>query len=157
MSKLFYPPNWCPFSSVQTISNFHRALVSIILSSQVFFAKNGPMYLTCLPPFKHQTKSLQEINSKTRTQFLTSRAETNCKGLRAAFRSGVLVSRSERAPAREVSSSEGFCREGLLGAILLRAAMIAGNGSSGESCCCCCLSLVGRKKESRSVGGRQRG
>lgn len=52
---------------------------------------------------------------------LTSRAETICRGRRAALRSVVLVSRSYKAWAMLVSSSEGFCREGLLAAILLRA------------------------------------
>ena len=42
-----------------------------------------------------------------------------------AFRSVVLLSRSNRAPAIAVSSSEGFCRDGELWAILLIAAMIA--------------------------------
>jgi hypothetical protein len=55
----------------------------------------------------------------------TSRAETNCRGRREAFRSWVLLSRSYRALASEVSNSEGFCLDGELGAILLRAAMIA--------------------------------
>jgi hypothetical protein len=59
--------------------------------------------------------------------FLTSRADTNCNGLKDAFKSGVLISRSERAVARDISSSEGCCLEGLLAAILLTAAMIAGN------------------------------
>lgn len=35
------------------------------------------------------------------------------------MRSAVLVSRSKRAPAMLVSSSDGLAREGLLGAILL--------------------------------------
>ena len=38
----------------------------------------------------------------------------------------MLVSRSERALAKDDSNSEGLCLDGLLGAILLRAAMIAG-------------------------------
>ena len=52
-------------------------------------------------------------------RFLTSRADTNCRGRRATFRSAVLVSRSYRAPAMLVSSSDGFWRDGLFGAILL--------------------------------------
>lgn len=55
----------------------------------------------------------------------TSRADTICRGRRVAFRSWVLLSRSNRAPAIADSSSEGFCLDGELGAILLRAAMIA--------------------------------
>jgi hypothetical protein len=39
-----------------------------------------------------------------------------------------LLSRSKRAPAIAVSSSEGFCRDGELGAILLMAAIIASDG-----------------------------
>jgi hypothetical protein len=64
----------------------------------------------------------------TRAVVLTSRAETNCKGRRVAFRSCVLLSRSKRAPAIAVSSSEGFCRDGELEAILLMAAIIASDG-----------------------------
>lgn len=52
-------------------------------------------------------------------RILTSRAETNCRGRRATLRSAVLVSRSYSAPAMLVSSSEGFWRDGLFGAILL--------------------------------------
>lgn len=54
----------------------------------------------------------------------TSRAETNCRGRREAFKSLVLLSRSKRALAREDSNSEGLCLEGELAAILLREAMI---------------------------------
>ena len=60
-----------------------------------------------------------------RRRNLTSRAETNCRGRRVAFRSCVLLSRSNRAPAMEVSSSEGLCRDGELRAILLTAAMVS--------------------------------
>ena len=56
---------------------------------------------------------------------LTSRADTNCRGLSAVFMSGMFDSRSKRALAILVSSSEGRCLEGLVGAILLRADMIA--------------------------------
>ena len=57
--------------------------------------------------------------------FLTSLADTNCKGRSAVFISGMFDSRSYRALAILFSSSEGFCLDGLVGAILLRAAMIA--------------------------------
>lgn len=57
--------------------------------------------------------------------FLTSRAEVNCKGLRALFMSGVLDSRSKRALEMLVSSSDGCCLDGLVAAILFRWAMIA--------------------------------
>lgn len=53
---------------------------------------------------------------------LTSRAETKFRGRKALFMSGMLVSRSYRALAMLVSTSEGFCLEGLLGAILFKAA-----------------------------------
>lgn len=57
---------------------------------------------------------------------LTSRAETNCKGLKAVFMSGMFDSRSYSALAILDSSSEGRWRDELVGAILLRAAaMIA--------------------------------
>jgi hypothetical protein len=56
---------------------------------------------------------------------LTSLADVIWRGRRAAFRSLVFVSRSYRAVAMEVSSSEGFWRDGLVGAILLRALMVA--------------------------------
>jgi hypothetical protein len=56
---------------------------------------------------------------------LTSLADEIWRGRRAAFRSLVFVSRSYRAVAMEVSSSEGFWRDGLVGAILLRALMVA--------------------------------
>lgn len=52
---------------------------------------------------------------------LTSRAETNCSGRKALFISGMLVSSSYNAVAMFVSISEGFAREGLLGAILFKA------------------------------------
>lgn len=58
-------------------------------------------------------------------EFLTSRADTNCRGRRADFMSGMLDSRSKSAFAMLVSVSEGCCRDGLVEAILLRAAMIA--------------------------------
>ncbi|KAI6890195.1 hypothetical protein KC325_g30 [Hortaea werneckii] len=51
----------------------------------------------------------------------TSRADMNCSGLRAPRMSGTLVSSSYRAVATLVSTSLGLAREGLLGAILLRA------------------------------------
>lgn len=41
----------------------------------------------------------------------------------------MLLSRSKRAPAIAFSSSEGFCRDGELRAILLMAAMIASDGA----------------------------
>lgn len=75
---------------------------------------------------------------------LTSRAETNCKGLRAALRSGVLVSRSARALARAVSSSEGCCLDGLFAAILLMAAMIVDKDGRKAACF-----LVDSRKEWR--------
>ena len=56
---------------------------------------------------------------------LTSRAETNCSGLNALFMSGMFVSRSYNAFAMLVSSSDGRCLDGLVDAILLRAAMVA--------------------------------
>jgi hypothetical protein len=56
---------------------------------------------------------------------LTSLADEIWRGRRAAFRSEVLVSRSYRAPAMVVSSSEGFWRDGLVAAILLRALIFA--------------------------------
>lgn len=52
---------------------------------------------------------------------LTSRADTNWRGRRATFKSGVLVSRSLRAVAKAFSRSEGLCLEGLFAAILLAA------------------------------------
>lgn len=55
---------------------------------------------------------------------LTSRAETNCSGLSALFMSGMLDSRSYRAPAMLVSSSLGRCLDGLVGVILLRDAIL---------------------------------
>jgi hypothetical protein len=51
---------------------------------------------------------------------LTSRAETNWRGRSELLMSGMLVSRSYRALAMLVSISDGFCLDGLLGAILLR-------------------------------------
>lgn len=51
----------------------------------------------------------------------TSRADMNCSGLRAPRMSGTLVSSSYRAVATLVSTSLGLARDGLLGAILLRA------------------------------------
>ena len=54
-------------------------------------------------------------------QSLTSRAEVNCNGRRAALRSAVLDSRSYRAVAMLVSSSDGLWRDGLLAAILFMA------------------------------------
>ena len=59
----------------------------------------------------------------------TSRAETNCNGLRAAFKSAVPVSNSYKAVAMDFSNSDGLDLEGLFGAILLTAAMIATGGS----------------------------
>jgi hypothetical protein len=56
--------------------------------------------------------------------YLTSRAVTNCNGRRATFMSGMFVSRSWRAVAMAVSISDGDVREGLLAAILLRAAAL---------------------------------
>jgi hypothetical protein len=56
---------------------------------------------------------------------LTSLAEENWRRLKSALKSGVLVSRSWRAPATLVSSSDGFEREGLFATILLRALMVA--------------------------------
>ena len=53
---------------------------------------------------------------------LTSRADTNCKGLNAVFISGMFDSRSYSAFAMLVSSSDGCCRDGLVAAILLSAA-----------------------------------
>lgn len=63
---------------------------------------------------------------------LTSRAETNCKGRRVAFKSCVLLSKSNRAPPIAVSSSEGFCLDGELTAILLIAAMFDEGGREGR-------------------------
>lgn len=57
-------------------------------------------------------------------QVLTSLALTNCRGRRGALRSVVLVSSSYRAVAICDSSSEGFWRDELLAAILLRAAVL---------------------------------
>jgi hypothetical protein len=57
-------------------------------------------------------------------QVLTSFAETNCSGRRAAFRSAVLVSRSYSACAILVSSSDGVFRDWLVCAILLRCAVL---------------------------------
>lgn len=74
-----------------------------------------------------QYSRLFHSQSHTTQNNLTSRAETNCKGRRVAFRSCVLLSKSKRAPAIAVSSSEGFCLDGELTAILLIAAMIAGD------------------------------
>ena len=68
---------------------------------------------------------LQIFNGEVNDRILTSRAEANCRGRRVAFRSCELLSRSKRAPAIAVSSSEGLCRDGELRAILLMAAMIA--------------------------------
>ena len=58
---------------------------------------------------------------------LTSFADTNCRGLNAVFMSGIFDSRSYRALAMLVSSSDGRCLDGLVGAILFSAgaAMIA--------------------------------
>ena len=56
---------------------------------------------------------------------LTSRADTIWRGRNADFMSGMLDSRSYRALAMLVSVSEGCCRDGLVGAILLRAAIFA--------------------------------
>jgi hypothetical protein len=71
------------------------------------------------------------IGSREAMVYLTSRAETNCRGRRATLRSAVLVSRSYRAPAMLDSNSEGFDFEGELGAILFRAGedMMAACGS----------------------------
>lgn len=54
---------------------------------------------------------------------LTSRAEVKVNGRSAARMSGLFVSRSYRALAILVSTSEGFCLDGLLGAILFSAAL----------------------------------
>lgn len=78
--------------------------------------------------FASHSRRIQFVCRKLRAVILTSRAETNCRGRRVAFRSCVLLSRSKRAPAIAVSSSEGFCRDGELGAILLMAAIIASDG-----------------------------
>ena len=67
---------------------------------------------------------MARIVSPSMATSLTSRAETNCSGLSALFMSGMLDSRSYRAPAMLVSSSLGRCLDGLVGVILLRDAMI---------------------------------
>lgn len=70
------------------------------------------------------------IGTKARSEgekpALTSRADTNCKGRSAVFMSGIFDSRSKSAFAMLVSSSDGCCLDGLVAAILFRAAaMIA--------------------------------
>lgn len=62
----------------------------------------------------------------------TSRAETNCRGRRAVFRSAVFVSRSCSAVAMAVSSSDGFWRDGLFAAILLMGELMLGGSGSGS-------------------------
>ena len=66
--------------------------------------------------------------------YLTSRAETNCNGRSALFISGIFVSRSYSALLMLVSISEGFCREGLLAAILFSAGEDIMSGF-GRMCC----------------------
>lgn len=68
--------------------------------------------------------SFTTTNTRKKKKDLTSRAETNCKGRRVAFKSCVLLSKSNRAPPIADSSSEGFCLDGELTAILLIAAMV---------------------------------
>lgn len=72
---------------------------------------------------------MHRVQWRAKSAHLTSRADTNCKGRRAAFISGTEVSRSYRAVAICCSTSLGLALEGELGAILLRAAedMLAGS------------------------------
>lgn len=99
------------------------SIAEIPPSALHFYIRRTLLFSLALLHTKHPEKSV-----------LTSRADTNCKGLRAALRSGVLVSRSVRALAREVSSSEGCCLDGLLAAILLRAAMIVDKDGRKAAC-----------------------
>lgn len=65
---------------------------------------------------------VEELTVCGELNHLTSRAVTNWSGRSAERMSGMLVSRSWRAPAMLVSISDGEAREGLFGAILFNAA-----------------------------------
>lgn len=101
------------------------------------------------------------MNKRIDSNKRTSRADTNCRGRRAAFRSWVLLSRSNRALASEDSNSEGLCLEGELAAILLTAAMIVsvcrkqGDGENPVGDCCWLVgwSWGGESRKKRSYRG----
>lgn len=82
---------------------------------------------------------------------LTSRAETNWRGRSELLMSGMLVSRSYRALAMLVSISDGFCLDGLLGAILLREGddMLAATSRAVEESAV--VSGLGKVERSRAV------